>query len=381
MSSLMPMPLLLLAGLAVLLVAGLSWWAIRRRPVPASAAGPGGVLAGHAGTTKSHDGHGVSVDADGTGELPGPGNQQDREVFHRLYAIAFDAASFSRGAVVAGSAHADVVARSVSLLRRIEAHPRYTPRRPQVLPQLMRTVNDPNASGRMMADIIGKDPVLAGNLLRIASSPLYCVQSKPVEDFTHAVAMVGTDGIRHLIAAALMQPVMGTSDVGAFAPFADLMWEYTLVSAAAATDHAKLVERDDAFAAQLMGLLQGLGAIIVGRVVRDQYARQPGLVADAEVVTALLDAWAVPAALRVAGKWQLPEHIHTAVARSQAGKAPDSLGRSLRYGQLVGALALLCKHGRMEEPEALAMLARVEPRQHATADIWKRVRRSVDSAG
>src|SRR5690606_31754368 len=222
---------------------------------------------------------------DGMAELPALGNPQEREIFQRLYAIAFDAASFSRGAVVAGSAHADVVARSIALPRRVETQPRYTPRRPQVLPQLMRTVNDPNASGRMMADIIGKDPVLAGNLLRIASSPLYCVQSRPVEDFTHAVAMVGTDGIRHLIAAALMQPIMGRSDAGAFASFAELMWEYTLLSAAAASDHAKLVERDDAFAAQLIGLLQGLGAIIVGRVVRDQYARQSGLVIDADVVT------------------------------------------------------------------------------------------------
>lgn len=339
------------------------------------------MVAGRAGTTESYQGHAASVDADGMGELPALGNPQDREIFQRLYAIAFDAASFSRGAVVAGSAHADVVARSIALLRRVETQPRYTPRRPQVLPQLMRTVNDPNASGRMMADIIGKDPVLAGNLLRIASSPLYCVQSRPVEDFTHAVAMVGTDGIRHLIAAALMQPIMGRSDAGAFASFAELMWEYTLLSAAAASDHAKLVERDDAFAAQLIGLLQGLGAIIVGRVVRDQYARQSGLVIDADVVTALLDAWAVPAALRVAGKWQLPERIHTTLECLQSGKTPDSLGRSLRYGRLAGALALLCKHDRMEESEALAILARVEARQHATTDIWKRLRRSVDSIG
>ncbi len=368
----------------MLLAAGFYLWAVRRRPAPESVAVSHAVGADRdsaPGDQSKRDTDDDDGDLGVASEMTAQGKRQEREVFHRLYAIAFDAASFTHGAVVAGSAHADVLARSVALLRSIETQPRYTPRRPQVLPQLMRIVNDPNASGRMMADLIGKDPVLAGNLLRIASSPLYCVQSKPVEDFTHAVAMVGTDGIRQLIAAALMQPVMGTSDVGAFAPFADLMWEYTLVAAAAATDHAKLVEREDAFAAQLVGLLQGLGLIIVGRVVRDQYARESGLVADADVVTALVDAWAVPAALRVAGKWKLPEHIYAALEGLQSSTPPDALGRSLRFGQLVGALALLCKHGRMEEGEALAMLARVENRQPATADIWQRVRRSVDSAG
>ncbi|MGY0798841.1 HDOD domain-containing protein [Lysobacter sp. A286] len=374
----MPTPLLLLAGIAAVLVAGFALWAVRRRAAAAPVSGSIRTAVERAGNRPDI---GAEESADERSGVPDRDYPEDREVLHQLYAIAFDATTFSRGAVVAGSAHAAVVARSVSLLQKIETQPRYTPRRPQVLPQLMRTVNDPKSSGRMMADIIGKDPVLAGNLLRIASSPLYCVQSRPVEDFTHAVAMVGTDGIRHLIAAAVMQPVMGTSDVGAFAAFADLIWEYTLLSAAAATDHAKLVERDDAFAAQLLGLLQGLGLIIVGRVVRDQYNRQPGLVPDADVVTALLDAWAAPAAFRVSGTWELPPRVCQALDHSRHGVTSDSLGRSLRFGRLVGALALLCKHGRMDETHALAMLASVEPRQHATADIWKRVRRSVDSAG
>jgi len=72
----------------------------------------------------------------------------------------------------------------------------------------MRTVNDPNASGSAIAAIIGQDPTLAGNLLRIANSAFYRVQSTPVESVDRAVAMVGTDGIRRIIAAALVQPVM-----------------------------------------------------------------------------------------------------------------------------------------------------------------------------
>ena len=122
--------------------------------------------------------------------------------------------------------------------------------------------------------------------------------------------------------------------------------------------------------------VHGLHVVPIGLTFEDK--ARPDTVVVARVGEALEHG---PAALRVAGKWQLPERIHTSMERSQAGNTPDSLGRSLRYGQLVGALALLCKHGRMEDLNALALIERVETRPHATADIWKRVRRSVDSAG
>lgn len=374
----MPTPSLLLAGLAVLLLVGLAGWAIRRRYAPVSAlasfrfdARAGLALAGRGETQTASLGV-QSSDAC---------NAHDQDLLHRLHAVAFEDVAFSRDAVVAGTAHANVVSHAVSTLATIETQPRYTPRRPQLLPQLMRTVNDPHASGQAMAAIIAKDPALAGNLLRIASSALYCVQSRPIENIAHAVAMVGTDGIRQLIAAALVQPVMGVAGGGPFGRLATIIWDHTLLSAAAAADHAALVERDDAFSAQLLGLMQGLGAATVARVARDQYARRPGLVPDASVVAALLDGWAAPTARRVAEKWALPERIRQALDDQQRGVAPDSLGRSLRFGRSAAALAMLCEHGRAEEGEALLMLASIEHRDHATAGIWKRLRRGVDQAG
>lgn len=364
----MPTSLFLLAGLAVLCAVGGAGWAIRRRVQPGRGVAARSTVPRRMFAAPGGEGDILAV---------AHGNPQDREVLHRLYAIAFADGAFSQGAVVAGSGHAEVVARAVSLLGRIESLPRYTPRRPQVLPQLMRTVNDPDASGQAMAAIIGQDPVLAGNLLRIASSPLYRAQARPVEDIAHAVAMVGTDGIRQLIATALMQPVMGTGGAGVFGRFADLVWEHTLLSAVAAADHAAQ-EGGDAFAAQLLGLLQGLGSVIVVRIVRDQYAKRPGLVPDAGVVAAVLDAWAVPTAQKIAEKWELPDRIGQALADQPSGGALDRLGRSLRFGRQAGALALLCSHGRMQDAEALAALTRLDDRSDVTATIWKRLRRGGD---
>lgn len=362
----------------MLLVVGIAGWVIRRRyaSVPADASfGP--ATRARLAPAGPRETQAASRDRPSSD----PGDVQGQDLLHRLHAVAFEDVAFSQDAIVAGTAHANVVTHAVSTLARIETQPRYTPRRPQLLPQLMRTVNDPRASGQAMAAIIAKDPALAGNLLRIASSALYCVQSRPVENIAHAVAMVGTDGIRQLIAAALVQPVMGAAGGGAFGRLATIIWDHTLLSAAAAADHAALVERDDAFSAQLLGLMQGLGSATVARVARDQYARHPGLVPDASVVAALLDGWAAPTARRLADKWTLPGRISQALDDQQRGVAPDSLGRSLRFGRSAAALAMLCKHGRVEEGEALRVLASIEHRGHATADIWKRLRRGAEQTG
>ena len=356
----MPAILFLLGGLVVLVVAVLAVWPGRRSPVlPVTARVPA-------------PGFACAVPTDPPPEaMPGI-----RELLQRLHAVAFEDAALAGATIEPAPGHAEVTAAAAGILSKIETQPRYTPRRPQLLPQLMRSVNDPDASGRAIAAIIGQDPALAGSLLRIANSAFYRVQSVPVESIERAVAMVGTDGIRQIIAAALVQPVMSDGG-GVFGRFPTLIWEHTLVAAAAAADHAKLVERNDAFAGQLVALLHGLGSIIVVQVLRDQYAGRPDLVPDATVAGALLDRWAVSTARRIAESWQLSDRIGQALADQQRDVAPaelSSLGRSLGFGQQAGAVSMLCKHGRMDDAEAARFMAALDSDAGATERIWRRIR-------
>jgi HD-like signal output (HDOD) protein len=359
-----PAILLLLAGLVVLLVIVLAlrlvaWPGRRAHVVPVVARAP---VAGSA--------YAVPIDT------PPDAMRDRRELLYRLHAMAFEDDALVAPLIQPATSHAEVTAAADAILSRIETQPRYTPRRPQLLPQLMRTVNDPDASGREIAAIIGQDPALAGNLLRIASSAFYRVQSEPVESIERAVAMVGTDGIRRIIAAALVQPVISDGG-GVFGRFPTIIWEHTLVAAAAAADHAKLVERDDAFAAQLVALLQGLGSIIVVQVVRDRYASRPNLVPDASIAAALLDRWAVSTARRIAESWELSDRIGMALADQQRDAASaelSPLGRSLRFGQQAGAVSMLCRHGRMDETEAKCVMASLDSNADAIEAIWRRLR-------
>jgi HD-like signal output (HDOD) protein len=305
-------------------------------------------------------------------DVPGP-----RQILRRLYALAFDDATLEAGEASPRARHAEIIAATVEMLRTIDAQPRYAPRRPTLLPQLLQAINDGEAPLRQLARIIGQDPALTGNLLRVANAPLYRVSRKPVESIERAVALIGTDGMRAIVAAALVQPVL--SGGGAFGRVPEIIWEHTLYAASAAESYAALVEDTDPFAAQMLALLYGLGTIIVFRVARDQYAAHSGVAPDANVIAAILDRWSGSTARRISASWGMSERINDALHDQLLEAAPDTLtplGRSLRFGRLAGALSILAAEGRSDDNEALAALRGDDRQAAAVKRIWERLRRA-----
>jgi hypothetical protein len=154
--------------------------------------------------------------------------------------------------------------------------------------------------------------------------------------------LLGTDGIRSLVTAALMQPIfrIGGAD---FPRFPDIAWEHAFRSASAAVAHNFLIEKSDPFAAELLSLVMGLAEIVIFRLIMDQYAKSPRLRPDAGVVSSLLDKHAATVARRIGATWELSEPTLTGLDGQTAGNTayPTALGRSLYFGRVTGALAVL----------------------------------------
>ena len=312
---------------------------------------------------------------------PDPGQVKaatlQKELLRQVHSLPFSDVA-SQAPRVVGSAHASLVSRSVALLQDVGDDVRRTPRRPGLLPQLMREVSDPQSSGASIARIVGQDPVLAASLLRIANSALYRVQTRPVESMERAVASVVTDGIRRLVAAALVQPVRGGAGEGLCGRRATLGWAPPGLAAAAAAARARRRAPGHAFVAQLGGLMLGLGSAVVVRTVREQYLRRPSLAPDSEVVAALLDGWAAPTACRIAARWELSHQLGPALdALPREGSAVPPVP-SLRFGNIAGALALLWRDAGLDEAEALETLATIEPDRELNELVWRRLRRSLE---
>jgi HD-like signal output (HDOD) protein len=276
------------------------------------------------------------------------------EVLHKLNELAF-----ARTLTTSAGGHDEIIAAVTAALETAANEPKYAPRRPMLLPQLMKAVNDTDTSRRELSIMISKDPSLVGSLLKLANSPFYrTTSSQPIESVDRAVAVIGTEGIRSLIAAALVQPVFRVSG-GEFSQFPEVIWDHTFLAANAAETYAAVVVNSDPFAAQLLALVNGLGAIIVFRVALDQYAAHPGFRPDAATIVSLLDLHTSRVARTIAASWELSGRILAALEDQVPGAmAPDPtpLGRALRFGRFIAALAVLRNKGLIDEPTAKASL-------------------------
>jgi len=239
--------------------------------------------------------------------------------------------------------HDQIVAAAIAAIGDPATQRRYAPRRPNLLPQLMRAINDEEMSRRELAAIIARDPSLVGSLLKMANSAYYRVTISPVESIERAVVILGSDGLRSLIATAVMQPIFQVAS-GGFPRFPEIVWEHALRSAHAAIPHAALVERADPFAAELLSLISGLAEIVLFRAAMDHWAsssraaRRP----DPLVIASLLDSQAATFAWRIGADWELSELILAALEEQMVTSEPTTpLGRSLRFGRCAGALAVL----------------------------------------
>lgn len=232
-----------------------------------------------------------------------------------------------------------VIAAATQALERFGSAPHRLPRRPQLLPELLGRLNDEDASGRQIAALIGRDPTLAGNLLKLANSALYRVRTTPVESIDRAVALVGTQGLRRLVAVALMQPVMQVEG-GVFGRLPALVWEHTQYAALAAEEYARTVEDEDGFAAQLLALLQGLGVIVVLQALGDACAgRGPPPAAQ---TARLLQSRAPRIAQLMARDWGLSDRSLRAL-EDQALPDPGAmsgLGRALLVAGPLGLASM-----------------------------------------
>jgi len=256
-------------------------------------------------------------------------------------------------------AHDRVVAAALAAIGDPASQRKYFPRRPNLLPELIRAINEEGVSVRQLVPIVAQDPALVGNLLRVANSSYYRVTQRAVETIERAIVVLGSDGLRSVMAAALMQPIFHVPGAGGAARFPEIVWEHAVRSAHAAIPHAALVERANPFAAELLTLISGLAEIVLFRAVLEHCPRSPEREGVAPLVIAsILDSHAASFAWHIGADWRLSEEMLAALEEQMiAGSEPaTSLGRSLRFGRRAGALAVLHANSGISDASLRASL-------------------------
>ena len=290
----------------------------------------------------------------------------------------------SAGQSGAPAGHRDILAAARKALDADPLAERYFPRRPLLMPQLLAAVNDPNAPPTKLAAIIGQDPVLTGNILKLANSVFFRLSATPVESLQRAVVVCGTDGLASLAATALVQPVFRSGGAG-HSHFPGVLWERCTRASAAAELCARQWCASERQTAQLLALLSALGPLAAYRIVEDQYRAQPEIPPSPAVFLEIIDRHGVALAARIASLWQTPARMINVLNGQALREARDNgqaslLERALRAGELLATLSLLADEGQLSDEEcgALALAAGIPAPLFAS--VWARFHHADEAA-
>jgi len=337
------------------LLGGLAAWLIYRARKPRSLLSS----SGSAASIKSRGGAPTSVPDAARAELA------NNLVTERLWKLAFAAAPEAQPLE---PAHARVRDGVFAVLQANTLDPKYFPRRPTLMPQLLRAVDDPRSAPDKLARIVAHDPVLTSDVLRLANSPIYKTSPAPIETIQRAIVVLGVDALRGLVATAMLQPVFRATRSN-FPRFPRMLWERTERAACAAELYALKALPQDRFEAQLLILLSALGPLVVYGAALDLYSQQPRLTPNATLLVDLTAALGPQVSLRVAQQWESAPRLVAAIERSPA----EALTMALCAGELLGTLSLLQTQSVITADEALATANDIGLAKTIVTPIWERL--------
>jgi len=248
----------------------------------------------------------------------------------------------------------------------------YFPRRPMLLPKLLQAINDNESTRQELVRLIMEDPALAGAVLQRANSAYHRITPEPVESLDRAVFLLGTDGLRGLMAAAILQPVFRTP-AGYFENFAAITWEQGERTAAAAEACARANADAEPIVARLLGLISLLANIVLFRLTMDKYREHPTLLPRAEVFIQAIRQQRACVASLIAQAWKLSDISIAAFTEQQQQLSPSlmsSLGRCVYFGDLCGALSVLAARGFCTNDQALALLIEQGADRETARAMW-----------
>jgi putative nucleotidyltransferase with HDIG domain len=224
------------------------------------------------------------------------------------------------------------------------------PAQPLAAMQIVRLVDNPDASPAELGRLIEMDPALSARVIRLANSPLYSV-STAVRSAARAVLLLGFTTVRGVAAAAASSLLTENPNLGP----ADY-WAHSVSVAAASAVAAQVlgVAENEAFSA---GLLHDVGAALLHGADPERYdemiaATEPATLADAESsVFGITHADAGAEALEL---WEFPQSFVQAIRAHH-----EPVGQVSPLTQAIVLGEALAHESSNLSPEALQPLAQV----------------------
>jgi HD-like signal output (HDOD) protein len=219
------------------------------------------------------------------------------------------------------------------------------PRVPEVIPQLLRSLQD-EASNAELARQVAQDVVLVAEVIREANSAYYRPMS-PVKTVESALMMLGQNGLRMLLARVAFRPIIKLQATGFTRLAAPLVWNQSEKCALAASLMAPGLTAG-AFEAYLAGLMQNLG-VVVGLRLADRVCEDGKVPGSSDFGLQLL-AEGRNLSAAIARHWDFPQPVADAIAH--AGESGgENLAQALALGDRISKLRVLIDANVVDEDD------------------------------
>jgi HD-like signal output (HDOD) protein len=220
------------------------------------------------------------------------------------------------------------------------------PRLPSVLPQLLRALKNDNLGGSQLAAMIGRDPVLMGEVMRVAGSAHFRT-AQPIHSLQHAVVLLGRDTLRQVATLHVMKPILQASAGMRGHMAGPWLWEH----AERCSHAAAFLARHggcDTFEAFLAGMVCHTGTGAVVRLL-DQEA-PPSLEPFSSPFLADCMRIGARLSLRAVRHWEMPANVVEALVERVGAPQPpvSALGKALACADALAMVQLLVERGRLD---------------------------------
>jgi putative nucleotidyltransferase with HDIG domain len=193
--------------------------------------------------------------------------------------------------------------------------------------EAMRLLDDLTSSAESVAEVVGRDPVLAARVLRLANSALY-MRTRRVATLRDAVVLVGFAAVRSLLFTAVAYDAFARGAPG-YGLDRVRMWQHALAVATVAR-HLAQTRGLDAEAAFVAGLLHDIGKMALSHSLQEQYRAVLEAVEEGadfvEAERAVLGCDHAQVGAEAARRWSLPEPLVQAIEHHHRPDEVPELG-------------------------------------------------------
>ncbi|HTL93473.1 MAG TPA: HDOD domain-containing protein [Steroidobacteraceae bacterium] len=209
---------------------------------------------------------------------------------------------------------------------------------PHIVARVQRVLSDDKADAGRIVRVIGSDPVLATQLIRMANSAALNPGGMRVTDLRAAVTRVGVDTVRTATIAFAMQQLREAPTLRGLEMQLGVLWRRSVQVASLCFVVARHLTPVSADTALLAGLLQGIGRLYI--LTRASGHRS--LFSDAAAYQAIEHDWHLSIAAALLENWGIADEIVQAVHESENlerdSRGPLNLGDVLAVGTLLAEI-------------------------------------------